>query len=449
MAYWQAYKTYVSKTCGVEGAVYNAGILYWSNQLFITAITFLLPFSVIALIPGVYFSVISGVPEIAALDLLTFTTMVVIGLIPGIDINHRKIIFMVAVYALSVVLLLYLGAVGPGLIYLYACGVFGILIFPQYNTYSWSFFNLTVCFILGILVAYDIVPNPDMFTRSVMYWIAVSSNLVFLSFLTSALIPILFRGMQSSLDAEVGLRTDLASERHKLVSTLQELQKKNSELDQFATVASHDLKEPARMVNSFVKLLDTRYGNKLDDRAKKYIEFALQGSKRMLQLIEDVLNYAKVGNFSGQITSIDTNMLVQQVLSDLSETITEKKASVHISPLPKISAAQLPINLVFQNLIGNAIKYNRPDTQPEVHISAVEHPDKIVFSIKDNGIGISDEYLNKIFELFRRLHSQEEYPGTGLGLAICKKIVEQHNGEIWAISDAKTGSTFFFSLPVK
>jgi signal transduction histidine kinase len=447
MAIWQEYKAYVSKTVDVSKDANSAGIMYWSNQLFVTVITFLLPFSVIALIPGVYFSVLSGVPEIAALDLFIFTTMVVIGLIPGINISHRKVVFMAAVYVLSITLILYLGTTGPGLIYLYACGVFGILIFPKYNTYSWSFFNLIVCFVMGILVVYGVVPNPAMFTESVMYWIAVTSNLVFLSFLTSALLPILFRGMQSTLNDEVGLRTDLANERQKLVSAMQELQKKNNELDQFATVASHDLKEPARMVHSFVKLLDTRYGDKLDDRAKKYIEFAMQGSKRMLQLIEDVLNYAKAGNFSDQISNIDTNLLVQQVLSDLSETIKEKNATIRVDTLPKISAVQLPINLVFQNLIGNAIKYSRPDVSAEVHISAVEYPSRTVFSIKDNGIGISSEYLGKIFDLFRRLHSQEEYPGTGLGLAICKKIVEQHNGEIWAESDAKNGSTFYFSLP--
>ena len=449
MTLWQSYKAYILKVSGLEADSDTTDILYWSNRLFVTVITFLIPFCLIALVPGVYFSIDSGVPEIAALDLLIFASMMVIGFVYGLSLNHRKIIFMVSVYLLAIVLILYLGATGPGLIYLYACSVFGILMFPQVNSYSWSFYNLAICTLMGVLVAYGIVPNPEMFPNDVMYWIAVTSNLVFLSFLTSALMPILFRGMQSTLNIEVDLRNDLANERKNLMLAMQELQQKNSELDQFATVASHDLKEPARMVHSFVKLLETRYGEKLDDRAKKYIQFALDGSKRMLQLIEDVLNYAKAGNFEGQISRIDTNLLVAQVVSNLSEIIREKNGTIRISQLPQIYAAQLPINLVFQNLIENALKYSKADVPPEIHVSAVEEADKIVFSIKDNGIGISKDYITNIFDLFRRLHSQEEYPGTGLGLAICKKIVERHNGKIWAESDAKTGTSFFFSIPSK
>jgi signal transduction histidine kinase len=447
MTHWKRYKSYVHTVCGLEADTIETGILYWSNRLFVTVVTFLIPFSLIALIPGVYFSITSGVPEIAALDLIIFVTMVVIGLVPGLALAHRKVIFMVSVYLLASILIVYLGAMGPGLIYLYACSVFGILIFPTTNTYIWSFYNLAICVLMGILVGVGITPNPDMFPLSVMYWVAVTSNLVFLSFLTSALLPILFRGMQASLSAEVGLRKDLAIERRNLMNALQELQQKNDELDQFATVASHDLKEPARMVHSFVKLLDTRYGDHLDNRAKKYIQFALDGSKRMLQLIEDVLNYAKAGNFAGQITRVDTNLLVEEVLNTLSEVVKDKNATIHVDKLPFIFAAQMPINLVFQNLIENAIKYSKPDVPAEVRISAAEYPDKIIFSVSDNGIGISEEYISRIFDLFRRLHSQEEYPGTGLGLAICKKIIEQHGGAIWAESDATSGTTFHFSLP--
>lgn len=421
--------------------------MYWSDKLFVTIIIFLIPLCFIALIPGVYFSLVTSVPEIAALDIMIFAIMVVIGMVPGIAIVHRKIIFMSAVYGLAAVLMFYLGASGPGLIYLYACSVFGMLLFPNKNTYSWSFYNLAICLIMAVLIAYGVVPNPDMFSESVMYWVAVSSNLIFLSFLSSAMLPILFRGMQASLEAEVKLRNELARERKNLVSALSDLEKKNNELDQFATVASHDLKEPARMVHSFVSLLQARYGGKLDDRAQKYIDFAIDGSKRMLQLIDDVLNYAKVGHYAGQIMSIDTNSMVQQVVDNLANVIKEKDATVQVDQLPHIYAAQMPMNLVFQNLIENALKYSRQDVHPRIHVYAVEHPDRIVFSVKDNGIGISDEYIHRIFDLFRRLHSQQDYPGTGLGLAICKKIVEQHGGKIWAESDASTGTVFHVSLP--
>lgn len=446
MKAWHRYKSFVANTCGISVEA-PSDISYWSDRLFVTIITFLIPLCLIALVPGVYFSILTSVPEIAALDILIFSSMVVVGMVPGIPIVHRKVIFMAAVYCLATVLIYYLGATGPGLVYLYACSVFGMLIFPHANTYSWSFYNLGICVVMALLIAYGIVPNPEMFVENVMYWVAVTSNLVFLSFLSSAMIPILFRGMQASLDAEVKLRNELASERKNLVSAMNDLEQKNHELDQFAAVASHDLKEPARMVHSFVSLLHSRYGGKLDDRATKYIEFALDGSKRMLHLIDDVLNYAKAGHYEGHISSIDTNELMRQVLHNLDGIIREKDVQMNVDQLPHIVAAQMPIILVFQNLIENAIKYCKPDTKPVIHVFAIEHPNKTEFCVKDNGIGISDEYIHRIFDLFRRLHSQNDYPGTGLGLAICKKIVEQHGGEIWAESDGKLGTTFHVSLP--
>lgn len=446
MKLWLSYKAHIKLTCGLSDEA-PSDISYWSDKLFVTIITFLIPFCFIALVPGVYFSIITSVPEIAALDILIFAAMVVIGMVPGILLVHRKIIFMASVYCLATVLILYLGAVGPGLIYLYACSVFGMLMFPHSNTYIWSYYNLIICIVMAMLIAYGIVPNPDMFSESVMYWVAVSSNLVFLSFLSSAMLPILFRGMQTTLDAEIKLRNELAQERKNLVSAMDALQQKNHELDQFAAIASHDLKEPARMVHSFVSLLHARYGGKLDDRAQKYIEFALDGSKRMLHLIDDVLNYAKAGHFVGQVTSVDTNQMMRHVLENLSAIIREKQALIKVDNLPNIYAAQMPLNLVFQNLIENALKYSKPEVPPEIHIYAAEYPDRTVFSVSDNGIGISEEYIHRIFDLFRRLHSQQDYPGTGLGLAICRKIVEQHGGNIWAESDAHSGSVFHVSMP--
>lgn len=446
MKVWQAYKAYISRTCGLRTEA-ASDIIYWSDRLFVTILTFLIPLCFIALVPGVYFSILTAVPEIAALDILIICTMIVVGLVPGIAMLHRKVIFMIAVYSLAIVLIFYLGATGPGLVYLYACSVFGMLIFPKSNTYKWSYYNLFICALMALFVVYGIVPNPEMFANDVMYWVAVSSNLIFLSFLSSAMIPILFRGMQSTLDAEIKLRNELAQERRNLVEAMNVLEQKNQELDQFATVASHDLKEPARMVHSFISLLKARYGDKLDNRADKYIEFALDGSSRMLHLIDDVLNYAKVGHFVGQVTSIDTNMMVRQVLDNLDAVIKEKNAVVRVDHLPNVYAAQMPINLVFQNLIENALKYCKPNVPPEIHIYSVEYPEKTVFSVRDNGIGISEDYIHRIFDLFRRLHSQNEYPGTGLGLAICKKIIEQHGGQIWAESDGESGTVFHMSMP--
>jgi PAS domain S-box-containing protein len=228
---------------------------------------------------------------------------------------------------------------------------------------------------------------------------------------------------------------------------IEELACSNAELEQFAYVSSHDLQEPLRMISSYLQLLQRRYQGKLDEKADKYIYFAVDGASRMQILINDLLEFSRVTTRAKEPEPTGCEFVLDQVLSNLELFIKENKAKVSHDPLPGLMADKTQLAQVFQNLIVNGIKFHSEEA-PNIYISAEKKAREWQFSVKDNGIGIDPQYSERIFEIFKRLHKKEEYPGTGIGLAICKKIVERHGGHIWVESELGKGSTFYFTLPV-
>jgi PAS domain S-box-containing protein len=232
-----------------------------------------------------------------------------------------------------------------------------------------------------------------------------------------------------------------------LVETVGELKRSNDELQQFANVASHDLQEPLRMVASYTQLLAKRYEGRLDSDADEFISYAVDGCNRMQGLIEDLLTFSRVGANPKALSEISSEASLNESLSNLGVTVKESGAVVTYDPLPTITVDDTQLALVFQNLIGNAIKY-RGIEAPRVHVSAKRNGGhEWIFSVRDNGMGIDVQYFERIFVLFQRLHGRNEFKGTGIGLAICKKIVERWGGRIWVESKPEIGSTFYFSLP--
>jgi light-regulated signal transduction histidine kinase (bacteriophytochrome) len=225
-----------------------------------------------------------------------------------------------------------------------------------------------------------------------------------------------------------------------------ELAESNAELERFAYVASHDLQEPLRMVTSFLQLLEKRYKDKLDQKAHEYIEFAVDGAERMKQLILDLLEYSRVNTSANEQEEVDLNVIVKDLKLTYSNTLKANGGTIVSNDLPVIKGSKTQILQVFQNLIGNAIKY-KSDEKPVIDISWKDNNAFYEFAIADNGIGINPRFFNKIFILFQRLHNREQYSGTGIGLAICKKIIEKHGGKIWVESESGKGSTFYFTLP--
>jgi len=226
-----------------------------------------------------------------------------------------------------------------------------------------------------------------------------------------------------------------------------ELEISNAELEQFAYVASHDLQEPLRMITSFLAKLEEKYENLIDRKGKQYIHFATDGAKRMRHLILDLLEFSRVGRTEVKIENVDLNHLIKDILALYQVRISELDAKVNFGRLPAFRTYKTPLMQVFQNLIGNSLKYHRAGVKPVIDIGYAEKKLEYEFSVSDNGIGISSEFYSKIFIVFQRLHNKDEYSGTGMGLAITKKIVENMGGRIWVDSVEGVGSTFYFTIP--
>lgn len=223
----------------------------------------------------------------------------------------------------------------------------------------------------------------------------------------------------------------------------------NEELQQFAYVSSHDLQEPLRMVTSFLTLLEKKYGDQLDDKAKQYIHYAVDGAQRMRHVILDLLEYSRVGSIDEGLKQVDLKILIEEILIFHRKQIQDIDASFNIDPLPTIVAFETPIRQVFQNLISNSLKYHTNNGRPIILISCKEEKNHFEFSVADNGIGIDNQFKDKIFQIFQRLHTKDKYSGTGVGLAICKKVMDTLGGDIWLDTDYKEGAKFCFTIPKK
>jgi PAS domain S-box-containing protein len=248
-----------------------------------------------------------------------------------------------------------------------------------------------------------------------------------------------------------GLVSDI-TERKKAAAEIvrmnEELRQSNAEIEQFAHVASHDLQEPLRMVTNYLQLIERRYDDRLDNDGRDFIRFAVDGAKRMKALIKDLLDFSRAGTTAASFRSVGAGSILDNALANLKTAIDESAAQISSDPLPWIMVDDILLTQVFQNLIANAIKFQKNDGPPRIHVSAQRESESWIFSVQDNGVGIDSCHLERVFRIFERLHTAEEYSGSGIGLAITRKIVERHGGRVWVQSQPGIGSTFFFSLSV-
>ncbi len=243
--------------------------------------------------------------------------------------------------------------------------------------------------------------------------------------------------------------TDLRRLHRAMARSNEELKRSNDELEKFAYVASHDLQEPLRMVGGYTQLLKRRYADKLDSDAVEFIDFAVDGVKRMQSLINDLLTYSRISTRGRPFETVDTADVFRQVLANLQVAIEETKARVTSSKLPKVTGDAVQLAQLFQNVVGNALKFAVVGQPAEVKVTAVRDGEFWKFTVSDNGIGIEPGYEEKVFIIFQRLHTRDKYSGTGIGLAICKKVVERHGGQIWFDSAPGQGTQFHFTIPVE
>jgi light-regulated signal transduction histidine kinase (bacteriophytochrome) len=256
----------------------------------------------------------------------------------------------------------------------------------------------------------------------------------------------------SKLELEITERKRIEEELQRNCELIErntrELKRSNAELEQFASVASHDLREPLRVISGYLRLLSRRYKGKLDRSADEFIEFAVDGSARMQNIINDLLAFSRLGSREKTFAPVNCVEVLQLTRRHLSTAIEESGAVITHDPLPTVTADASQLGQLFMNLVGNSIKY-RGDEIPSIHVSTKESDEEWLFLLTDNGIGFDMQHSEKVFEMFKRLHGVDKYSGTGIGLAICKKVVENHNGRIWVESQPGAGSTFFFTIPKK
>ncbi|HEY2273773.1 MAG TPA: ATP-binding protein, partial [Jatrophihabitantaceae bacterium] len=240
-------------------------------------------------------------------------------------------------------------------------------------------------------------------------------------------------------------RVELA--RARLIERSEELSRSNADLEQFAYVASHDLSEPLRKVANFCQLLERQYSAELDDKAKQYIAYAVDGAKRMQALINDLLSFSRVGRSTDGFSSVDVGEVLTRALATLDDRAAAAEADIVRGPMPTLEGDATLLVALFQNLIGNALKYRSTERTLHIEITAEQQGTNWLFTVADNGIGIEAQYAERIFTIFQRLHLRDKYGGTGIGLALCRKIVEFHKGKIWLAAGSGPGATFHFTIP--
>lgn len=416
---------------------------YWRNIFFAYIIALVVPLSLIPLIPGLYLAYTSEMFGIFVVDIFIMSSVAAIAFVPQLSINTRKILFSLCIYLLAIALLYYMGTFGPGLSYLLGATFMIVLIAEQKYAILSVGVNILICFAYSGLIYYGytfpIEGEHPYGGYDAMSWLGVSFNIIILSALGAFIVPKLFYGLQSVIDSKNILEK-------RLKRSLDLVESKNSELEEFAYTASHDLKEPLRMIRSFMGLLKKNYSDKLDERANRFIHFAVDGSDRMAKLIDDLLSYSRVGRIHTEIFDVDMNIVVNEIVKSMNVELESRNGTIEYENLPTIKAVPVTMKLLMQNLITNALKYQQEDSNPKIKLESYESENYFHFNVIDNGIGIEEEYFDKIFLLFNRLHGNEIYQGSGLGLALCKKIVEQHGGTIGVNSSPGIGSEFFFTI---
>lgn len=244
----------------------------------------------------------------------------------------------------------------------------------------------------------------------------------------------------------INAQRQLIKKNREISNLNEQLRSSNRELEHFAYVVSHDLKEPLRMIRSFMRLLEKKYSDELDDKGREYIHYAVDGAERMNEMISSLLEYSRIGRKHTEFNKVDLNEVLQKVTGLNRSVIERSRGEITWTKLPVVNGQEVPLQQLFNNLVSNALKYQKAGTSPIVEIDYEEKPEEWQFSVSDNGRGIAPEYHDAVFNLFQRIQEGEEEEGTGMGLAICKKIVEQHGGEIWVESKEGEGSTFYLTL---
>ncbi|MEH6679182.1 MAG: ATP-binding protein [Sediminicola sp.] len=440
------YSTALKRNCMRQHTSPDKNVEYWKDYLFYKTVEMVFPLCLITLVPGVLYTLNKKIYLLAFLDLLAFLMLIWVGFVRWGNMEQRKFLFIFTFYFVASYLLLYIGVFGPGMLFLYASCIFGLLILSKKFAYLWSFLNVMVIILFGFVLEFNLSPISRVNEFETKEWFVIATNLIFLSFLSSLLIPKLFLGLSETFKSQKQLQKEFDAQNKEQERLLKRYIQKNEDLEQFAYVVSHDLQEPLRMVSGFMAQLEKKYKHVLDEKAQLYVHYARDGAKRMQRIILELLEYSKIGTMQGEKETVELDDVVDEYILLRRQLMEKTGATIFKDRLPTLQGYRAPIVQTFHNLLDNAIKYSIAGKAPIIGIRAIEHKNHWEFAIQDNGMGIDKEFHDRIFVIFQRLHARDQFDGTGMGLSIAKKTVENLGGKIWVRSNVDKGSTFFFTL---
>jgi len=365
----KAYRRIIRQHCIDTGTGGTDRVEYWQDNLFSSAIEFTIPLSLIAVVPGVYFSLLVHMPVLALLDIISFLWLLVVGFARLPSVNFRKILFISCLYYVSAYLLLYIGINGPGMLFLFAATVFAIMILPVSYAWWWSWINLSACLLFTLVLHFDLSPVAVVNAIPEGQWLAVASNLVFLSFTFSLLLPRLINGLSGSIEKQRKMQLELYD--------------RNSDLEQYASVISHDLQTPLRTISGFLNLLEKKYGPVLDEKGKEYIHFAVDGSTHLQHIINGLLDFSRAGkNDSGKFETFSLNEITGQVVQLLKGPLDEKNGNI---------TCFFPVTMCQPYGITQAVNFPFTFMYPGLHFCVIIFPLTFLVEIFKKSIGIRIE----------------------------------------------------------
>ncbi|MBC6366258.1 ATP-binding protein [Algoriphagus sp. AK58] len=446
MKVWEKYKELVWRSTPLEGP--ETSLDYWRDYLFRVILLYLIPFSLLALIPSFWVNFMGGFHLLILFDILAVFVVYLMGFTQLPSLKTKKILLIFLTNTLALALMVELGSFGPGLMYLVASGVFVALLFPPKDSWYSVFFGALICILFGLEMNYNFFRSNSAEKIDFVGWFAISVNVVFVNGVIAKVVPILFEKMHQSIVATKKMEEVLLLKQEDLNELVHELEIQNANLNQLIKGVSEDFQEPLRMMISFLGQLKRKYSSHLDEKANQYIDFATQGGMKMREIILGLLDLASVGKTKEKTERFEVTEVIQKVIFLQKKNILRTNAQIDwTDEMPVIEAPKTYLIQIFNELISNSLKFNSPHESPKIQISCQEEERWWQFSVRDNGIGFDDSDSIDPFVVFRRLHPNTEARGLGIGLALVRKISEYLRGSVWAESVPGEGSVFYLRIP--
>ncbi|SDD18733.1 Histidine kinase-, DNA gyrase B-, and HSP90-like ATPase [Algoriphagus faecimaris] len=449
MKFWNQYKSVIWRNLNL-GDLSIQGLVFWQNQLFYITLLYLIPFSFLVFIPGFYVAYLEERWFLIISDLIALGILAVVAFTPWPSVKMKKMTFVALIYFLAMVMMIELGLLGPGLMYLVGGAVFTALLLPRPFWRLSVFGSVLVCLLYYFAQDATWASIPDDQTVGFLHFLAVIINVFFVNAIISILLPLLLKKMEDNLLLQRELMEQLELSNERLDSSLKKLEFYNLSIGQLVKVTSQELQEPLRMISAFLKRIKDKYHDRLDEKGLSFIDFAMKGEKDVRDIVMRLWEFSVAEKTEWKVEPIDLNGLIDEILLSYRREIETYPVKIEKEELPQVWTDKEMITAIFTNLLMNAVQFSKPQSENLVQVKFEEKKEYLIFEFVDHGIGIEREQLENIFLAYRKVPIQNyKRKRIGLGLPIVKRAVEALQGEVWVESTFGTGTTVFVSLPKK